>query len=320
MINQAVHCTASHAVEGVLRDELSRGDVSAHTVLPVLRHLVSGQSNSVFSDEILARVRGMLEDLAVSLLGELAKASTSGTDGPVLADDISTLRASLMDNALLLGHLHALALEWQLTERLQERLSIDPVVTPLLQKLIASPDGDLQDLAMRLLAAQARWCQAQRRMRLPLSELPAELLHIALMTLKAHAGATGLPLERVVVAETRIRDRYDEGAGRLGLAAQLILGLGGSADTALSVSSAGLCLFLSALAHFSSQERDAMVAATHENQLARLALSLRAAGLRPRAVEEEFQAFHPDILLPDGFETVTPDGAAAMLFSGQHGA
>lgn len=319
MINQAVHCTASHAVEVVLREELSRGDANAHSVLPVLRHLVSGQSNSVFSDEILARVRGMLDDLATAMLVELANATTSGVPVPVSAEDITALRASLMDNALLLGHLHGLALEWQLTDRFHGRLSIDPVVSPLLQKLIASPHGEQQELAMRLLAAQARWCQSQRRMKLPLTELPAELLHIALMTLKAHAGAHGLALEWVLVAETRIRDRYDEGASRLGLAAQLILALGGGGEASLSVSRAGLCLFISALAHFSGQERDAMVVATHENHLARFALSLRAAGLRTRELEEEFQAFHPDVLLPEGFETIGPDDAAAMLFV-EHGA
>jgi hypothetical protein len=50
-----------------------------------------------------------------------------------------------------------------------------------------------------------------------------------------------------------------------------------------------------------------------ENQLARLALALRAAGLAQDAVEEQFYYLHPDAQLPAGFDRVTPDRAAAIL-------
>ena len=51
----------------------------------------------------------------------------------------------------------------------------------------------------------------------------------------------------------------------------------------------------------------------HEGQVARLALTLRAAGLRPEAIEEQFLAIHPDVSLPDGFEALGADRAAAIL-------
>ncbi|MFN5819360.1 MAG: hypothetical protein ACK44Y_02890, partial [Novosphingobium sp.] len=51
----------------------------------------------------------------------------------------------------------------------------------------------------------------------------------------------------------------------------------------------------------------------HEGQLARLALALRAAGVRPENVEEQVLAIHPDVSLPEGFETLGADRAAALL-------
>ena len=72
-------------------------------------------------------------------------------------------------------------------------------------------------------------------------------------------------------------------------------------------------MFLSALALASGQDRDTAVLATNEGQLARLALALRAAGLKPTAVEEQFVSLHPEVSLPDGFDSLGADRAAALL-------
>ena len=74
-----------------------------------------------------------------------------------------------------------------------------------------------------------------------------------------------------------------------------------------------MAFFVSALALASGQDRDMAVLATNEGQLARLALALRAAGLKPAGVEEQFLALHPDVALPEGFETLGADRAAALL-------
>jgi len=318
MNDHSVPAADGENVESILRDELARGDAMAESVLPILRHLIAAEDSSVFSDEILARVRGMLADLASGLLDALTLATGETEKARYHPEELAVLSDAFIDNPQLLTHVHALALEWQLTEKLQARLSLDPVVSPLLQAMIASTDSGTQGLAMTFLAAQARWCQAQRRMRLPLAELPGDLFHAVLMTVRTLSGGNGNLAERAVLAEAQLRQGYDEGANRLGLAARLLLNLGGGAQAALSVSHAGLALFLTALGLGSGQTRNAVVLSTHEAQLARLALALRSAGLKPAAIEQQFLTLHPDVVLPEGFERIGPDGAAAMLNAGRY--
>ncbi len=91
--------------------------------------------------------------------------------------------------------------------------------------------------------------------------------------------------------------------------------MGAGVLAALSVGHAGAAIFLSALAVVTHQDRDLAVVATNDRQVARLALSLRAAGLKPKAIEEQFAYLHPDVTLPDGFDALRIDRAAAMLAS-----
>ncbi|MFN5779780.1 MAG: hypothetical protein ACK44O_09970, partial [Novosphingobium sp.] len=109
--------------------------------------------------------------------------------------------ATLVERAALLNHIHAQALEFQLGERLQARIALDPVLSPLLQALIASPDSTTAASAMALLAAQARYVQAQRRMQLPVGELPADLFHAILQTVR------GLEAEPEVLAQAEAASR-----------------------------------------------------------------------------------------------------------------
>jgi hypothetical protein len=317
MFDHAVHSADEVNVETVLRDELARGDAVAETVLPILRHLIAAEDSSVFSDEILARVRGMLASLSKALLDGFADLADWREPASHPPAQVEALTRAFLDNPELLAHLHAQALEWQLTERLQSRLSLDPVVSPLLQALISAQDGPTQDLAMKFLAAQARWCQSQRRMTLSLQELPGDLFHAVLVCLQTHMAEGSDMGERTELVASDFRKAYDEGSSRLGLASRLVLGMGRGGQAALEIGHAGVALFLTALALGSGQGRDAVVLSTHEAQLARLALALRTSGLKPAQVEQQFLALHPDVTLPDGFDRLNADLAAAILSSGR---
>jgi hypothetical protein len=148
-------------------------------------------------------------------------------------------------------------------------------------------------------------------MELPLAELPGDLFHSALITMRAQANEH--EDEAAGKAEAALRTRFDEGNSRLGLLARLVTGMGGGAIAALAIDHAGSAIFLTALAIGAGQDRDLAVLSTNDRQLARLALSLRAAGLKPQAIEEQFLYLHPEIALPEGFDQLRPDRAAALL-------
>ena len=297
------------AVEAVLRDELTHGDAVIGTIAPILRHLLANDDHSLFSDEIIARLRGMSAHVATQLLDALDDAGAGFATRDYAADLVQPLQQRLAEQAAFLAHLHALAVEWQLTERLQARLAIDPALSPLLQSLIASTDAGQASGGMALLAAQVRFAQAQRRMQVALGELPPELFHLALEALRT----VDAPAEAIERAVATLRANYDEGRSRIGLMTRLVMGLGGGASAALSISHAGVGLFLTALALGAGIDRDLAALSTNETQLARLALALRAAGARIEMVEEQFLAIHPDIALPEGFEQLGADRAAALL-------
>ena len=304
--------TADHdTVEAGLRERLARCDGVSASMIPVLRHLVRADDRgAALSDETVARVRGMIAHLARELLG------SPGADAG--AADETELAAALMDDPALLLHVQALALEAQLAQRLQSTLAIDPVLPPLLQAVIADADEARAGPGMRLLAAQARFMQAQRRMEIGLTELPGELLHRALLTMRTVVGTDGEPGERVATTARRISAEYDAGASRLGLAARLVRALDGDAAMALSLADAGVTIFLTALSLACGQEREAATLATGEGPAIRLGLMLRASGLTPALVEQQLLALHPEGGLPDNklsgaLERVSPDTAAAIL-------
>lgn len=301
-------------VEAVLRQDLAQGDAMLGTIKPILRHLIANDEHSVFGDEIIASMRGMLSDIARQLIDAFRAAGEDQDHDPADRDAVAeTLIQHLANNPALLGHVHGLALETQLTNRMQARLAIDPVLSPLLQALVASEDPQVAAAAMALLAAQARFVQQQRRMELPLKELPGDLLHNALLACRAEIGQDAEQQAQFAAAERSIRTGFDEGRSRLGLMARMLASMGGGATAALSVSHAGVAIFLSALAIASGQDRDLAILATNETQVARLALALRSAGLKPAAIGEQFEALHPDIILPAHLETLGSDGAAALL-------
>ena len=297
------------AVAQVLQEELAQGDVAIASARPILRHLLATEEHALFSDEVVARIRGMLLDVARQLLDAHAEASSASDRPAFVSEHQDALAQRLFGDGAFLGHAHALALEGQLIERIQARSGIDPVLSPLVQETAAG-SAAAAGLAMNVLAAQARFVQYHRRMELPLRDLPAELFHKALLSFRSQTGADD---QAAVSAEQHLRGRYEEGAGRLALIARLLTGMDGRAARALAIDHAGLSIFVTALAMASGQDRDLAILSLNGRQPARLALSLRAAGLSEPAVAAQFAYLHPEISLPDGFEMVRVDTAKALL-------
>lgn len=292
------------SAETLLREELARGDAALEGTGPVLRHLVAREDQSIFADDIVARVRGMAEDVARQLISAI---EAIDEPGPVPSPD--PLIAAIVDSPAILAHIHALALESRIAARLQQSQQLDPVLSPLVQALIGSPEPETAALAMKLLAAQARFGNAQRRMQLPLAELPADLLHAALLALLALTGDGA----RAARAAQAIRAGFDEGASRLALIARLVTGMRGGVVAALSLEHAGAAIFLTALATATGEARDHTVLSASDDHVARLVLMLGAAGLKARAVEEQFLLLHPDKTLPFGCEHIDAERARNIL-------
>lgn len=294
-----------------LRDELARGNAMLARVAPILSHLLATPDHSLFSDELVARIRGMCNDMAWQILR--AQAEATGEKGrDAFADrNGEALAEYFFASPAILSHCHALAIEWQLSARLEQQYGLDPVLAPLLQELIASADSSQASAAMAALAAQARFAQAQRRMELPLAELPGDLFHEMLLAWRAFNGQRRS--DAMVRAEAKLRNGYDESANRLALMARLVSGMGEDSVAALDVAFSGVALFLTALSARSGQSRAMAVLSTNENQISRLALGLRAAGLDRGVLEAQVLRLHPQAEPSRDVAELTPAEAAQLL-------
>ena len=297
------------SVEATLRDALAQGDAVLSAAAPTLRRLLASEDRGLHSDEVVARVRGMLADLARQLLDAQAEADASA------APRRDGLIAALADDAALLGHLHALALEGCMADRLEARAGIDPVLSPLLENLVVAGDEVLATAAISAITAQAGFVQQQRRMTLPLGELPGELFHSALLALRRAAGEDA----STEAAEAALRRGFDESLGRLGLLSRLVTRTGSNAPGALNVERAGLAVFATALALAAGQERGVTVLSFSGRQSARLALALRAAGLTQAAVEAQFLHLQPEATLSPSLAGLRADRASAILAASNSG-
>lgn len=298
------------AVEQELQNELAHGDVIIATAQPILRHLLANDDHTLFSDEVIARVRGMMVHIARQLLFALASEADVADCAGFVDVREGELAIAFLEDPDQLGHAHALTIEAQIANRLSHRSGIDPVLSPLVQELAASSDEAVAARAMRVLSAQARFLQQVRRMELPLYELPKPLFEQALAIFGEQASE-GNEATAKVIAD--LRDGYDPEQRRVGQVLHLVSAMQHKAKRALEVDHAGVSIFATALAMASDQRRDTVILSLGERQCARLALSLRAAGLGQKAVEDQFLYLHPDIELPDGFDKIRADRAAAML-------
>jgi hypothetical protein len=301
MGEETMDLAADADVEAILRGGLAREARALSSVVPVLRHLLGSEAQGLVSEAILARVRGMILDLAAQLLAVQTgrdHAARAPAGDPAALD---ALAERLLGDEALLSHCHALASESLVAARLQQRHAVDPVLSPLLQELIASEDLAVAALAMATLAAQSRFVESQRRMELPLGELPAELFHALLARVQGGNGTA------------RIQMNYDEATSRLGLLARLVAAMRRGAVAALSLDHAGLALFASALASETRVPRGVAVLACQEGQSLRLALLLRAGALSAPAIERQLVLAEPAALLPPAIGALTPARAAALV-------
>ena len=178
-------------------------------------------------------------------------------------------------------------------------------------RVVAADDNALASAAMASLTAQARFAQTQRRMELPLSELPGDLFHDLLLACREYSDQ--LRSDAMIRAEAKLRNNFDEGAGRLSLMARVVAGMGQGGLRALDIDRAGAALFLSALAARSGQTRIATVLSTHPRQTVRLALGLRAAGLDSADVERQILRINPKADPPTGISELAPEEARRLL-------
>ena len=306
-----------HEAEPELRHALAQGDAMLSSIGPILGHLLTAPDHSLFSDEIVARVRGMLTDLARQILWRQAEAAGDKRSEAFLDRHGEPLSKHLQKISNLLSHCHALAIEWQLSERLEKQSGLDPVLSPLMQRQIADPDPTAANAAMALLAAQARFTQSQRRMELPLAQLPGELFHETLIAWRSYCGHPSS--EAVERAELSLRHDYDESAARQVLLQRLIASPDNEAGSgALDIADAGAAIFFTALAHFSGQPRDLAVLSSHRNQIVRLGLGLRAAGLEATYIDEILIRLHPGAAPIGGLEDLDREDARAILRDAAH--
>lgn len=309
--------TGESQVEAMLRRELAMGDKALAGVPPVLGHMLASTAPSLVSDDILARIRGMLTDLALQLVRAETSALHSDRKQDELQDRIDRLATHLAASSAVLSYSYALAVEGQLAEGLQERTGIDQVLTPLMQELIASDDEGLAELAMAAMAAQARFVQAHRRMSLLLSELPAELFHEVLRSW-FHFAKDVSPASKTQV-EALLRATYDESGSRAGLLGRLVSRMQAGARAGLMIDHAGLALFTTTLASLSQQPREMAVLSCHPSQSARLGLGLVASGVEPEGVAQVFVTLHPDVSPPLGIQSVSRNQALEFLSSNMSG-
>ncbi|MBX7540606.1 hypothetical protein [Qipengyuania sphaerica] len=300
-----------------LRRALAQGDAMLAGIEPILGHLLSAPDHSLFSDEIVARVRGMLADLARQVLYNQAEATGERGRDAFAERHGEALVETFQGSSALLLHCHALAIEWQLTQRLEMEAGLDPVLTPLLQKIIADSDPTASSAGMAALAAQARFAQSQRRMELPLGELPGDLFHQTLLSWRHYCGETRS--EAVTRAEERLRSAYDESAGRQVLLARLLSLAGGSVGRgALLLDDAGVAIFFTALAGGSQQPRELAILSSHERQIVRMALGLHASGLGPERIDEVLLRLHPGAAPVTGLDAIGQGEARDLLLDASH--
>lgn len=263
-----------------LAEELAVADRALAAACGLLPHLVPIARTALLADDILACIRGLINDLARQLADaveetEAHPAKTAATQ----ALRVEAIASVLAGQGAFLAHFHALALEWRLLEDLRDRHGLDPVLTPLLRELATDDDAGLVALASDLIAAQSRHEDAMRRMAMPLGELPADLHHLAMNALLAAADGDAGAETLARRAEQRLRARHDEALGRDGLLNAILARLGTGAAKALDLRRAGGALFLTALACAAGQSRESVTMLLAEGQGLRCALMLRACGL-----------------------------------------
>lgn len=301
--------TPAELAEHPLRAALARGERVHARSAPALQHLLAAPEQSLIEEAVVAQTRGMLADLARQLAEARLRAR------PVSPRAHEDMLARLLHDGELRAHCQALALEWRLARQLEAEFAIDPVLSPVIEGWVAQADATTGSLAMAALAAQARFAQAQRRMQLPLGELPAELFHAALAASREvfPDGTSDVAAQ----GDAQLRAEYDEANGRLALLDRLVRVSGVQDGRLLDLDQAGVALWLSALAARSGESRERTACAAADPHLGRLLLTLRAAGAAPGEAERQALRVQPEAELPRGLEDIGTREAAQWLTEAQ---
>ena len=310
MGKMAIDRSKSTFVDASLWDELARSERAMRSLAPVIAHLLDSDGPSLISDAIVARLRGMLSDIGNQLATTVASSIKVQWTESELKEH---LEARLINDELLIDHLYAEALELHLSRGLQERCAIDPVLSPLIQELIASQRAETGELTMAALASQSRFVRNLERMTYPLSELPQELFLSTIEHLEAFEDE--LSDGSILRAARELKVGFDEGNSRLGLLSRLVASMHGAAVAAVDLTHAGIALFASAASSLTHYERSKVIVACHEGQGARLAVLLKAAGASQSAAEQQLGLLGNTKPLPVRLEHLSQSDALSLLRS-----
>jgi len=274
--------------------QLAREERGRDSLRSVLPQLVVSDDAGLLGEEPVIRTRALIEALAADLLRELTWTAL-----------VPELARVLAARPALLAHCHGLAVEGATAERLA-LAGIDPVLSPLLEELMAG-EAETAGLAMTVLAAQTRFACRHRRLETVATELPAGLMHVALVALADLPGGPG------DAAAGPLRATYDEGRTRLSLLARLVLSAGGEGDRLLDPAQAGLALFCTALSGRAGVAREEVVLACAPGQDLRLALLMRAAGASAEVSRSALALIHPQAGILGEWLDLPGHRAAALL-------
>ncbi len=309
MTAQSDH-TPDNAADTFLRDAVASGDALLSSVAPILSHLVATPDNTLFNDQVVASIRARVVHVASQLLTAQGEAQPGDDVAGFVAVAKDGLVPDLLRAPAMLLHCHALTIEAQVALVLEKRSGLDPVLSPFVQEAVAADDVELASAAMAALTAQARFMQYHRRMALPLVELPEAVLDAIIDVWRNFAGADAR--NAVAQAEMKLRTKRDEVTPRTVLIDRM-LQRHERPEAALSLSHAGVHMFASALAGAAAQPRERTVLAMTEQQGARLAVSLRAAGVSEKNIAQQFAFLRPDRSAPEGIGTLRRETASGLL-------
>lgn len=301
-----------NSVDAALHECIAHGEAVIAECTPVLRHLLVIDDPMLFSDRVVAHSRGMLTHIAHQLIGSMDTIPSDKNELSRYLEDVESLYNALMKDSELLACVHAEALEWQLADRLELQLGLDPVMPPLVQELVRSANTELAQLAKEVQAVQANGAQMARRMEMPLKELPAEIFHKVLMIFERKHRGTQQAHKVVQLCET-LRKSYAERKRRVNKIARLLVLLGSRLREALSIEKAGVAIFATALAAASGEDRERVIYSFSESQASRLGLTMRAAGFGEEQIRQQIACLYPGLVVRMPYHTIASYKARDLL-------
>ncbi|WP_228243816.1 hypothetical protein [Porphyrobacter sp. GA68] len=276
--------------DAAVRELIAAATAARTDLAQQLAFAIGWSDRGLFNDELIARSRGLLLHLAQQLAG--AELGQNASEAP--ANSIDAILAALMTEPRLLAYCHALCLEYQLTTRLAREADLDPLLPRLLQEMIASADAITSRTAASCLSAQMRHLGAMERMRLPLEQLPADLLRIALAIGRTASARTDV----ADAVEQEVRTSYQEEGTRYALFKLLVNRPEYPDKRGWQLEKAGTGLFLAAFAERAELEWVDAAALLPAGQQARFALEALSSGCTRKALSRNLILLHNQAAIP----------------------